>query len=153
MKSVTDPFLDEDFAVQRLLTDYMRHGSIILAYDYDNTVFDWHKKGYSFELVVNLIKECRPYAKFIVYTHSNDDRHDEIKKYLDEREIPWDTINEGIVWVNGKKEGKIFYSHFLDDRAGLKSAYYILEKTLAIIKKGPKTLEEALEILTQTKWN
>lgn len=153
MKNITDPFLDEDFSVQRLLTDYMRHGNIILAYDYDNTVFDWHKKGYSFELVINLIKECRPYAKFIVYTHSNDDRHDEIKKYLDEREIPWDTINEGIVWVNGKKEGKIFYSHFLDDRAGLKSAYHILEKTLTIIKKGPKTLEEALEILTQTKWN
>ncbi len=149
MEKITDPFLNDDSAVERLVLDYLKHGQFILAYDYDSTVFDWHKRGHTFDLVINLIRKCRPYAKFIVYTHSNLDRHESIKADLDNRQIPWDTINEGIVWANGKEEGKLFYSHFLDDRAGLKSAFLILEKALKIIEQNPKSSEEVSEMLKQ----
>lgn len=142
-----DPFLSDNRAAERLVRDYLNHGQLIIAYDFDNTVFDYHGKGYEFKLVANLLREAIPYAKFIVYTHSNEDRHDFIKEYLDTNELPWDTINEGIVWANGKKEGKLFYSHFLDDRAGLRSAYVVLDKALKVIKQGPKDMTEACAML------
>lgn len=142
-----DPFLQDYRAIERLVIDYIKHGQLIVAYDFDNTVYDYHDKGYEFNLVIELLREARPYAKFIVYTHSNDDRHDFIKNYLDENEIPWDTVNEGIVWANGKSEGKLFYSHFLDDRAGLRSAYIILDKAIQIIKQEPKNITEACALV------
>lgn len=142
-----DPYLSDYRAIERLVNDYIKHGQLIIAYDYDNTVFDYHEKGYRFEKIIELLRECKPYAKFIVYTHSNDDRHDEIRAYLDENDIPYDTINEGIVWVNGKEEGKIFYSHLLDDRAGLRSAYIILDKAIDIIKMNPQTTDDVCELI------
>lgn len=149
MEEVKDPFLSDYRAIERLVLDYIKHGQLIIAYDYDSTVYDFHRKGHEFPLVMKLLRECRPYAKFIVYTHSNDDRHDEIKAYLDEHDLPYDSINEGLVWANGKKEGKLFYSHFLDDRAGLRSAYIVLDKALDIIKQGPKTVEEACKLMKE----
>jgi hypothetical protein len=143
---ITDPFLRDYRAIERLIKDYIKHGQLVIAYDYDNTVYDYHDKGYEFKMVINLLRECKPYCKFIVYTHSNDDRHGEIIEYLDSNDIPWDTINEGIVFANGKCEGKLFYSHFLDDRAGLRSAYIILDKAMRIISQEPKTMDEAREL-------
>lgn len=134
-------------AIVRLVLDYIKHGQLIVAYDYDSTVFDFHGTGDSFDMVKELLREARPYAKFIVYTHSNDDRHDSIKKYLDDNDLPWDTINEGLVWANGKKEGKLFYSHFLDDRAGLRSAYIILDRVIEILKMEPKDSVEACKLI------
>ncbi len=145
----TDPFLNDYKAIERLVMDYVKYGQLIIAYDYDNTVFDYHKRGDTFNLVMELLRECKEYAKFIVYTHSDDDRHGEIIEYLDKHEIPWDTINEGIIFVNDKKEGKLFYSHFLDDRAGLRSAYLVLDKALQVIKEGPKNAEEACKMLRE----
>ena len=145
-RPITDPFLSDYRAIERLIKDYINHGQLIIAYDYDNTVYDYHKKGYQFNMITDLLRECEPYAKFIVYTHSNDDRHGEIIEYLDKNKLPWDTINEGIVWANGKKEGKLFFNHLLDDRAGLRSAFIILDKAMRIIRQQPKTIKEAREM-------
>lgn len=152
-KNTKDPFLNDYRAIERLVMDYIKHGKLIIAYDYDNTVFDYHKKGDTFDLVIRLLRECKDYAQFIVYTHSNDDRHGEIIEYLDKNDIPWDTINEGIIYCNGKNEGKVFYSHFLDDRAGLRSAYLILDSAIQIIKQEPKNVEEACEMMKDRGYN
>lgn len=143
----TDPFLSDYKCIERLVLDYVTHGHIIVAYDYDNTVYDYHSKGYTFEAVANLIREAVGYAKFIVYSCSNNARHESMKTYLKENDLPFDTINEPIVLPNGTNEGKIFFSILLDDRAGLRSSFIILDKALEIIKKGPKTKEEAMEML------
>jgi len=144
-----DPFMSDYRAIERLVLDYVKYGKLIIAYDYDSTVFDFHRRGDTFTKVIGLLRECRPYAKLIVYTHSDDVRHGEIIEYLDKHDIPWDTINEGIVWVNSKREGKLFYSHFLDDRAGLRSAYLILDKAIDIIKQKPTNSEEAYGMLKE----
>jgi hypothetical protein len=154
MTEDTDIFLDDTYVIRRLVMDYNRHGGIIIAYDYDNTVYDYHRIGLKFTKVIELLRECRPYAKFIVYTHSNEDRHPYIIDYLNENDIPWDTINEGIVWANGKQEGKLFYSHFLDDRAGLSSAYRALKIAIHIIKSGITDLVEINKMIYElTKEN
>ena len=45
--------LDFDF-YERLKKDYQQHKSIFVAYDYDNTVFDYHNQGISYIKIIYL---------------------------------------------------------------------------------------------------
>ncbi len=142
-----DPYLNDINCIQRLVNEWVKHKSIIIAYDYDNTVFDYHGFGYKFNTVKSMLRECKKYdAKFIVFSCSPPERHEEMIKYLDENDVPWDTINENIIELHGGK-GKLFYNILLDDRAGLKTALTILSVALDIIKRNPSNEEEACLML------
>ena len=142
-----DPYLIDIVSIQRLVKEWVKHKSLIIAYDYDNTVFDYHNNGYEFEFVIDLLRESKKYgAKFIVYSCSPATRHDEMREYLNSNDIPFDTINQNIVELHGG-EGKLFYNIFLDDRAGLKSACSILSSAMTVIKEHPENEEEACKIL------
>jgi hypothetical protein len=142
-----DPYVIDIMVIQRLVKEWVKHKSLIIAYDYDNTVFDYHNAGYNFEFVIDLLRESKKYnAKFIVYSCSPDSRYAEMRDYLNSNDIPFDTINENIVELHGGS-GKIFYNIFLDDRAGLKSACSVLSAALTVMKENPQTETEACEIL------
>lgn len=142
-----DPYLNDINCAKRLVTEWVKHKSIIIAYDYDNTVFDYHNLGYQFDGVISVLQQCKEYgAKFIVFSCSPNERHGEMISYLDSNNIPWDKINENIIELHGG-EGKLFYNILLDDRAGLKSAMTILTIALGIIKHNPETELEACKIL------
>jgi hypothetical protein len=144
-----DPYLNDLNCVKRLVNEWVKHKSLVIAYDYDNTVFDYHNTGYKFDSIISTLKECKEYGgKFIVFSCSPKDRHSEMIKYLGDKDIPWDTINENIVFLHGG-EGKIFYNILLDDRAGLKSSFSILTMALTVIKLNPKDENEACEILSK----
>jgi hypothetical protein len=144
-----DPYLNDLNCIKRLVTEWVKHKSIIIAYDYDNTVFDYHNIGYEFDGVIETLIECKNYgAKFIVFSCSPKDRHSEMISYLNSKKIPWDTINENIIQLHGG-EGKVFYNILLDDRGGLKSAYSILVAALTVMKENPKTEDEACKILSK----
>ena len=53
------PFTTER-CVQRLITEYNKHKNLIIAFDFDNTVFDYHKEGnqYEYDDVIDLLKYC-----------------------------------------------------------------------------------------------
>lgn len=144
-----DPYLNDLNCVKRLVNEWVKHKSLIIAYDYDNTVFDYHSVGYKFDGIIETLKECKKYgAKFIVFSCSPKDRHSEMIDYLNQNEIPWDTINENIVTLHDG-EGKVFYNILLDDRAGLKSSFSILSMALTVMKGNPKDEYEACEILSK----
>lgn len=129
-----DPFLDDINCAKRLISEYERYGSIIVAYDYDNTVYDYYQKGDTFGHVVDLLRECyRMGFHLIVFTSCNDDRFPEIKEYLKANNIPFDSINETPDFIPFKGR-KVYYNILLDDRAGLRSAYEILWKVIYSIK-------------------
>ena len=124
---ISDPFIDKKRCVDRLLREFREHGHLIIAYDYDNTVYDYHKKGYIFERVVALLRECYSLGfHLVVFTSCNEDRLPEIGRDLTKRSIPFHAINESPEYVPFKGR-KVFYNHFLDDRAGLAEAVEILE--------------------------
>ena len=107
-----DPYISDLNCIERLIYQWINHGSLIIAYDYDNTVFDYHNLGYRFDTVISLLRECKNYgAKFIVFSCSPKDRYEEMGKYLNDNNIPWDKINENIVELNDGN-GKIFYNIF-----------------------------------------
>ena len=130
-----DIFLNKDSCINRLLGEYEKHKSLIVAYDYDNTVYDFHKKGYTYDKVINLLRECKRLGFYlIVYSCSKESRYLEMKTYLNTNNIPFDSINENSPNIDFA-HGKLYYNILLDDRAGLESAYIQLADTIKIINE------------------
>ncbi len=118
-----DYFLNDLNCIDRLYSEYKKYGSLIVAYDYDNTVYDFYQRGDKFDEVINLLRECKNLGFHLtVFTSCNDDRFPDIKKYLTENNIPFDGINETPDFIPFKGR-KVYYNVLLDDRAGLASAY------------------------------
>lgn len=105
--------------VERLYNQYLEHGNIIIAYDFDDTIYGTSNNDYSD--VIDVLKFCKQanVGRFICYTASKRERYDFIKRYCDEKDIPLDKINEGFEDVDNVNGGKIYYNIFLDDKAGL----------------------------------
>jgi hypothetical protein len=143
MDTSQDPFLDPDFSFKRLERDYFRHGSLVVAVDYDGTLFDLHKLGVNHNLIRTLIRECKELGfKIVIYTAGRAERYDGMEQFLKENNIPFDAINKDI---SGRIEkfpdfdfstSKMYYNIFLDDRSGLRAAYEDLRKLVDNIKKG-----------------
>lgn len=122
-----DHYLFEQNASIRLLKEWKKHGKIIIAYDYDDTVFDFHNKGHSHAGVQSLLRQCKEVgAYFIVWTGAKEDRYPEIIKHLIKQELPFDKINENMEFADFTGR-KIFANIYLDDRGGLSSAYKVLQ--------------------------
>jgi hypothetical protein len=129
-----DFYLKNRNVINRLYQEWAKYGRIIIAYDFDETIYDFHGKGHKFDEVINLLKECKKYgANFIVFTCREKIDEPFIINYLNEIGLPYDKINENMDYISygGRK---IYYNIFLDDRAGLQSAYDCLSYTLNLIK-------------------
>lgn len=135
-QEVSDFFMDDRHCIDRLLEEYKKYGSLIVSYDFDNTVFDYYKKGHKFHKVVNLIRMCKELGfHLVVFTSCNDDRMPEIRKYLNDNNIPFHSINETPDYIPFQGR-KIYFSILLDDRSGLASAFNILETVVYQIRSG-----------------
>ena len=124
---VVDQYLNPWNSYQRLKHEYVYYGRLIIAYDVDSTVFDYHNTGTSYEMVKSILRKFRGHAYFIVFTSSEPDRYDEIKQILDSKDLPYDSINEDCpdIPFTGRK---VYYNILLDDRAGLWQTYCELDK-------------------------
>lgn len=133
----SDQFLDNNNAIDRLIEEYYKRGNLIVAYDFDHTVYDTDNTGKSHEQVIELLKACGEMGfKMIVFTCRPPEEYEIVKQYLESREIPFDRINEEDPDIDfPKTDKKIFYNIFLDDRAGLKSAYEILVAVIDTLRK------------------
>jgi hypothetical protein len=122
-----DQYMNQDNVVDRLLAEYRLHGGLVVAYDFDNTVYDYHMRGESYEMVIDLIKKLGKVKgiELTVWTGTAKERYDFVQQYLNQNDIPFHKINENPVFFNSSSP-KIFYSILLDDRAGLESAYNAL---------------------------
>lgn len=110
---------------ERLQKDYQQHKSIFVAYDYDNTVFDYHNQGINYEKIIKLLRVCKSLGfTLILFTGNEGEQLNIIKSDLIKRRIPYDLINENPL-MNTRKP---YYNILLDDRAGLKEAYNNLKK-------------------------
>jgi len=127
-----DHYINNDNAINRLAEEWSKYGKIIIAYDFDDTVYDFHKKGFFYNDVISLLQRCEKVgAHFIVFTAN--DEIEIIKQYLNINKIPYDKINENMEFVKFTAR-KIYYNIMLDDRAGLQSAYECLLKSVEKIE-------------------
>ena len=68
-----DEYLIPNAAFKRLLNDYNKHGSLVIAFDFDNTVYDFHNKGESYIKVIELLRRLDNINCEIVCWTARDD--------------------------------------------------------------------------------
>lgn len=131
-----DPYLSQHRAIARLLEEYERYGRLIIAFDFDDTVFDTHENNWTYCNVSALLREIKKLdcAYIICWTASLPERYPFIRDYLNEHNIPFDAINENAPGIEDKGK-KIYANIYLDDRAGLPAAYEALGYVINIIKE------------------
>ena len=123
-----DPYLNVNRCTRRLLADFNQYKSLIVAVDFDNTIYDYHQKGRQFPQVVNLLKRCNVLGFSIVIFTANQDKG-LIWKTCTEMGIEITGINRNVL-TGFSNSDKIYYNILLDDRAGLKQSYDTLLKVV-----------------------
>lgn len=129
-----DPYLNDDMCMDRLVENWKIHKGIIIAFDFDNTIFDYYDKGYRYGKVIALLKECKDMGcTLILSTCCDKSKFKFIENKCIEVGIHVDYINESPPYIPFTGN-KIYYNILLDDRAGLSAAYKILYETKERIK-------------------
>jgi hypothetical protein len=125
---MTDPFSSTSNIVKRLHKEYSKHPKLVVAVDFDDTVYDFHKLGALHERAINTVKQCAALGFYVVlWTASAPERFNFMKKYMNDNGIHVDAINENPIKLPFGNNGKIYYNILLDDRAGLGQALDALE--------------------------
>lgn len=127
-----DPYIYTQTCVKRLVEQHARTPRLILAVDWDDTLYDFHHKGYEYERAIAAVKRAQAAGFLIVcFTASANERHPMIRAHAETLGIRFDGINENVIDSPFGRDGaKIFYNLLLDDRAGLGQALTVLEWTL-----------------------
>ena len=131
-KIMKDPYLSYNNFINRIIEEFNKYKSLIIALDFDDTINDFHKKGYTYDYIIDLLKwyADNNYAKIVIFTASKEDRYPEIENKCKEIGLKIEGIN--IDLIEGQGGRKIYANVFVDDRAGLgysyKALYRLYEK-------------------------
>jgi len=129
--NTNDPYFSTDFAAERLFNEYQQHKKLIIAIDYDDSIFDFHKKGYTYPKITEILLKCQELGFYIcIFTGSPPEKYDSIHEYMANLGIKIHTINKNPFPLPFGNHGKMYYNILLDDRGGLGQAYEILSKVL-----------------------
>jgi len=126
-----DRYLDLYENVDRLVKDFKAHNSLFIAFDFDNTIWDFHKVGDTYPKLKKLLKflSGKDEFKLILFTGNEGEKLDQIIRSCEAMTIHPDYINSSPIM----KTTKPYYNILLDDRAGLNDAYQTLVLTLNIL--------------------
>ena len=135
-------YASENNCVKRLLEEYKKYGTLYVAFDFDNTIYDYHNKGIDCSSVISLLQDCTKLGfEMILFTCEQ-----KVGKLREKEEFCKKNGIE-VHWVNRSPilgfTTKPYYNILLDDRAGLQSAMQILERVIIHLKieKNVKELE------------
>lgn len=122
------PFSDYS-CIARLEKELNTHGSLVIGFDFDNTIFDVHNNGGNYKDIIDALRDCKSKSwTLCLFTSELDENWLKWKiDYCKHFGIEPDYINESPLLKGTKKP---FFSLLLDDRAGLQSAYIILKNIL-----------------------
>lgn len=129
---MTHPYLSDAACIHRLVEEYKQHKSLVVAYDFDNLVYDYHKKDHDYSDLIKLLVAAKSIGCYLIVFTAEEDTA-KVQQFLQTNRIPFDVINENPPFFKSKSR-KIYFNILLDDRAGLSSAYNQLNETINIIK-------------------
>lgn len=118
--------------IDRLLKEWQEHGKIIIALDFDDTISPWKfDKPEWFAEVIQVVKDCQDTGAFvIIHSACAPSRYDYIKEYCESKGIKIDSFNQNPIPLPYGNVTKPYANIYLDDRAGLDQALYILTQAL-----------------------
>ena len=123
-----DFYLKKENTFERLLKEYKAYDSLVVAFDFDNTVYDFHQVGLDLKDVIILLQKLKKAGCYLIVFTANEDEGF-VKSYCNEKKIPFDAINDNPPFYKSSSR-KIYYNILLDDRAGLREAFDHLEKII-----------------------
>lgn len=128
-----DRYISDDQCISRLKEEYDRYGNLFIAFDFDNTVFDYHGKGDNYPVVEHLLVLCSSLNLTLILFTAKETKEelDACVSYCRSRGYSPKFINENPL-MNTKKP---YYNILLDDRAGLNSAVSVLREVLYYIER------------------
>lgn len=127
-----DKYLKPNSAFERLWAEYKKHNSLIVAVDFDDTIFDFHKSGATYHRVIELVRDLKSIGCYIIIWTGNEDTAF-IHRYCQDNNIPYDSINEQAPFVRDTAR-KIYANVYIDDRAGLSQVYSDLTRLVNEVK-------------------
>lgn len=131
-----------NFYTNRLVTEWLKNGKIIIACDLDDTIIPYNEEiKDNCKKVVDLILECQKEGIiFLINTARSEYQLVKAKEQVEELGIVVHGVNKmhpewdkpyGI-------NGKLYANIFLDDRGGIGCCYDTLSNALAIVRKERK---------------
>ena len=120
-----DYYMYSNVCSDRLREEYIKHGSLIIAVDFDGTINDFHNMGIRLDTVIDTLKMLKPIFnfKYVIYTAEIDE--EKVRNKCNEIGLEIDGVNIQLL-EQFKNSKKLYYNLLLDDRAGLYSAYCAL---------------------------
>jgi hypothetical protein len=128
-----DEYLVPNSSFLRLWNEYHTHNSLVVAFDFDNTVYDFHKKGHQYTDVISLLRELKEIGCYLICFTANSNKSF-VVNYLIDNKIPFHALNENPPFFKCE-ERKIYFNVLLDDRAGLLQAYTELNLLITMLNK------------------
>lgn len=127
MRIIRDPYTSEDRLFKRLKHEYEKYGRLIIAVDFDDTLFNTHANdGWTYTGVVDTLLRWQDHASIICWTASNPDRYDLVRSVFVAHGLRLDGININAEGIESRGP-KVYANIYLDDRScGLASAIHIL---------------------------
>jgi len=133
-----DKYLQPYSAFERLRAEYKKHGSLIVAVDFDDTLYDFHKSGATYYRVIELVRELKKIGCYIIIWTGNEDTSF-IRRYCDKEGIYYDSINEDAPYIKNTAR-KVYANVYIDDRAGLSQVYSDLTRLVNEVKYKDETI-------------
>jgi hypothetical protein len=131
-------YLNDQKAIDRLYNEYKKYKRLIIGFDFDCTIYDYHNENLEVQPIIDLLREASD-LNFVMCLHTLSLKYNDLVKkedYTKKLGINVHYINTSPILSNSYpiEFKKPFYSILLDDRAGLSSSYNILKETIKKIK-------------------
>lgn len=132
-----DFYLSEENCYQRLEDEFKKYGKLIFCVDFDDTIYDFHKIGRTYDDVITLLKRWEPYSEVVILTGNGEAQYPTIEEYMKNIGIKYKGINcDSSISFGGRKT---YANAYIDDRGGLPSIYNNLNKLITKIENGEVT--------------
>lgn len=128
-----DEYLIPNSSFLRLYNEYQKYKSLVIAYDFDNTVYDFHNKGKTYWNVITLLQQLKRANCILICFTANEDA-EFVTDYCNQFGIPLDKLNENPDFFKSSSK-KIYFNALLDDRAGLYQVYQELSLLIQLINE------------------
>lgn len=129
-----DFYLQSNNSYNRLEEEFKKYGKLIFCVDFDDTIYDFHKKGRTYENVISLLRRWEKYSEVIIFTGNGEDKYEMIEQYLKDNNIKYKGVNcDSSVAFSGRK---IYANAYIDDRGGLIQIYNELLTLIEKIENG-----------------
>lgn len=124
-----DRYTNRKYCLDRLKEQYDKYGSLYIAFDYDDTIVPcYYERAWegSCPKVIKALQEAKENGfRLILFTCREGKKLDEAIKNAFDLKIGCNYINESPIIKDSQKP---YYNLFLDDKAGLGEALWLLKQ-------------------------